>query len=252
RAEGWTAARRARARGCSPDRAAAIVVARTRGAFGAAVARADLRAPTPLAGAPSPHRLPRPRDGGCRAGGRGARLARARVRAGGSGHERHGVHRTGAVPRGALRTGRGRCGNPARDAPLRAAAAHLVPPPAPAGSVLAGRDEAHARARARNDGAMENGRLRIGITCYPVYGGSGVVATELGLELAQRGHEVHFITYAQPFRLPFFVENVYYHEVDVPSYPLFDYPPYSLALAAAMHGTAVRRKLDLLHVHYAV
>ena len=99
---------------------------------------------------------------------------------------------------------------------------------------------------------MENGRLRIGITCYPVYGGSGVVATELGLELAQRGHEVHFITYAQPFRLPFFVENVYYHEVDVPSYPLFDYPPYSLALAAAMHGTAVRRKLDLLHVHYAV
>ena len=99
---------------------------------------------------------------------------------------------------------------------------------------------------------MENGRLRIGITCYPVYGGSGVVATELGLELAQRGHEVHFITYAQPFRLPFFVENVYYHEVEVPSYPLFDYPPYSLALAAAMHGTAVRRKLDLLHVHYAV
>jgi len=99
---------------------------------------------------------------------------------------------------------------------------------------------------------MESGRLRIGITCYPVYGGSGVVATELGLELAQRGHEVHFITYAQPFRLPFFVENVYYHEVEVPSYPLFDYPPYSLALAAAMHDTAMRRKLDLLHVHYAV
>ena len=99
---------------------------------------------------------------------------------------------------------------------------------------------------------MESGRLKIGITCYPVYGGSGVVATELGLELAQRGHEVHFITYAQPFRLPFFVENVYYHEVEIPSYPLFDYPPYSLALAAAMHGTAVRRKLDLLHVHYAV
>jgi len=99
---------------------------------------------------------------------------------------------------------------------------------------------------------MESRPLRIGITCYPVYGGSGVVATELGLELAQRGHEVHFITYAQPFRLPYFVENVYYHEVEVPSYPLFDYPPYSLALAAAMHGTAVRRNLDLLHVHYAV
>jgi len=99
---------------------------------------------------------------------------------------------------------------------------------------------------------MEKRPLRIGITCYPVYGGSGVVATELGLELAQRGHEVHFITYAQPFRLPFFVENVYYHEVEIPSYPLFDYPPYSLALAAAMHDTAVRRELDLLHVHYAV
>jgi N-acetyl-alpha-D-glucosaminyl L-malate synthase BshA len=99
---------------------------------------------------------------------------------------------------------------------------------------------------------MEDRLLRIGITCYPVYGGSGVVATELGLELARRGHEVHFITYAQPFRLPYFVERVYYHEVEVPSYPLFDYPPYSLALAAAMHGTAVRRQLDVLHVHYAV
>jgi len=94
--------------------------------------------------------------------------------------------------------------------------------------------------------------LRIGITCYPVYGGSGVVATELGLALARRGHEVHFITYAQPFRLPYFVERVYYHEVEVPSYPLFDYPPYCLALAAAMHDTAVRERLDLLHVHYAV
>src|SRR5690606_26117416 len=94
---------------------------------------------------------------------------------------------------------------------------------------------------------MENGRLRIGITCYPVYGGSGVVATELGLELAQRGHEVHFITYAQPFRLPFFVENVSYHEVDVPSYPRFDYPPYSLALAAAMGGPAGRRELARRH-----
>src|SRR5690606_34635221 len=252
RAAGRTAARRAYARGCSPHGPAAILVARARGALGAAAPPAGLRAPTRLAGAPPPHRRPRPRNGGRGAGGRGARPARARVRAGRSGHERHGVHRAGAVPRGALRAGRGHCGHPARDAPLRAAPAHMVPAPAPAGSVLAGRDETHARARAGSDGAMENGRLRIGITCYPVYGGSGVVATELGLELAQRGHEVHFITYAQPFRLPFFVENVYYHEVEVPSYPLFDYPPYSLALAAAMHGTAVRRKLDLLHVHYAV
>lgn len=94
--------------------------------------------------------------------------------------------------------------------------------------------------------------LKVGITCYPVYGGSGVVATELGLELARRGHEVHFITYAQPFRLSRFVENVYYHEVDVPIYPLFEYPPYSLALAVEMQNTAERRSLDLLHVHYAV
>jgi N-acetyl-alpha-D-glucosaminyl L-malate synthase BshA len=94
--------------------------------------------------------------------------------------------------------------------------------------------------------------LKVGITCYPVYGGSGVVATELGLELARRGHEVHFITYAQPFRLSRFVENVYYHEVDVPIYPLFEYPPYSLALAVEMQNTAERRQLDLLHVHYAV
>jgi N-acetyl-alpha-D-glucosaminyl L-malate synthase BshA len=94
--------------------------------------------------------------------------------------------------------------------------------------------------------------LKIGITGYPVYGGSGVVATELGLELAQRGHEVHFITYAQPFRLSRFVENVYYHEVEVPIYPLFEYPPYSLALAVEMQNTAERRGLDLLHVHYAI
>ncbi len=96
------------------------------------------------------------------------------------------------------------------------------------------------------------GGLKIGITCYPVYGGSGVVATELGLELANRGHEVHFITYAQPFRLSRFVENVYYHEVEVPIYPLFEYPPCSLALAVEMQNTAERRNLDLLHVHYAI
>ncbi len=78
------------------------------------------------------------------------------------------------------------------------------------------------------------------------------MATELGLALAERGHEVHFITYAQPFRLPYFVERVFYHEVELPSHPLFEHPPYSLALAAAMHNTAVRRKLDILHAHYAV
>ncbi len=85
-----------------------------------------------------------------------------------------------------------------------------------------------------------------------MYGGSGVVATELGLQLAQRGHEVHFISYAQPFRLPYFVERVFYHEVDIPTYPLFEYPPYCLALAVAMQGTTVRHNLDLLHVHYAI
>lgn len=95
-------------------------------------------------------------------------------------------------------------------------------------------------------------QLKIGITCYPVYGGSGVVATELGMELAKRGHEVHFITYAQPFRLSRFMENVYYHEVEVPIYPLFEYPPYSLALAVEMQNTAERRDLDVLHVHYAI
>jgi N-acetyl-alpha-D-glucosaminyl L-malate synthase BshA len=93
--------------------------------------------------------------------------------------------------------------------------------------------------------------MRIGISCYPVYGGSGVVATELGLQLARRGHEVHFITYAQPFRLASFVENVYYHEVDIPSYPLFDHPPYTLALTVAIHNTAVKHNLDILHAHYA-
>jgi N-acetyl-alpha-D-glucosaminyl L-malate synthase BshA len=94
--------------------------------------------------------------------------------------------------------------------------------------------------------------MKIGISCYPVYGGSGVVATELGIELARRGHEVHFITYAMPFRLSSFVENVFYHEVEIPSYPLFDHPPYSLALTVAMHNTAMQHGLDLIHAHYAV
>ncbi len=94
--------------------------------------------------------------------------------------------------------------------------------------------------------------MKIGITCYPTYGGSGAVATELGIELSRRGHEVHFITYAQPFRLPHFVERVFFHEVEVARYPLFEYPPYDLALAATMHEVAIQEELDLLHVHYAI
>ena len=94
--------------------------------------------------------------------------------------------------------------------------------------------------------------MRIGITCYPTYGGSGAVATELGMQLAQRGHEVHFVSYAQPFRLPGFLKNVYFHEVEVSRYPLFEYPPYSLALTVVMHEVAIRRELDFFHVHYAV
>jgi len=94
--------------------------------------------------------------------------------------------------------------------------------------------------------------LRIGITCYPSYGGSGVVATELGRQLAARGHEVHFITYDVPFRLYRFYENMFFHEVNVPSYPLFKYPPYLLALANKMVEVARFEKLDILHVHYAI
>ncbi|CAN5679886.1 N-acetyl-alpha-D-glucosaminyl L-malate synthase BshA [soil metagenome] len=94
--------------------------------------------------------------------------------------------------------------------------------------------------------------MKVGISCYPVYGGSGVVATELGIELAARGHEVHFITYAQPFRLPYFVERVFYHEVEVPSYPLFEHPPYNLALSVAIQNVVERHDLDLVHAHYAV
>jgi L-malate glycosyltransferase len=95
-------------------------------------------------------------------------------------------------------------------------------------------------------------RLKIGITCYPTYGGSGVVATELGLELAQRGHEVHFITYAPPIRLNRPAPNIHYHEVEVSQYPLFEYPPYDLALATRMAEVAEIYELDLLHVHYAI
>lgn len=95
-------------------------------------------------------------------------------------------------------------------------------------------------------------KLKIGISCYPTYGGSGIVATELGKELAKRGHEVHFITYALPTRLNTFQERVYFHEVDVPDYPLFEYSPYSLALASVMADVAKHEGLDLIHAHYAI
>src|SRR5579884_3293910 len=94
--------------------------------------------------------------------------------------------------------------------------------------------------------------MKIGITCYPTYGGSGVVATELGIELANRGHEVHFISYSQPFRLTAPHDNIRYHEVTVSQYPLFEYPPYDLALATRMAEVAAYYDLDLLHVHYAI
>ena len=94
--------------------------------------------------------------------------------------------------------------------------------------------------------------MKIGITCYPTYGGSGVVATELGIELAACGHQVHFITYSQPFRLTGREQGIFYHEVPVSNYPLFEYPPYDLALASRMAEVAESYSLDVLHVHYAI
>jgi N-acetyl-alpha-D-glucosaminyl L-malate synthase BshA len=94
--------------------------------------------------------------------------------------------------------------------------------------------------------------MRIGITCYPTYGGSGAVATELGLELARRGHDIHFISYASPFRLRGVAERVTFHEVVTASYPLFEQSPYALALAVKQHEVALREQLDLMHVHYAI
>lgn len=94
--------------------------------------------------------------------------------------------------------------------------------------------------------------MKIGIVCYPTFGGSGVVATELGKGLSGIGHQVHFITYDQPTRLDFFNENIFYHEVGISSYPLFQYPPYELALASKMVDVVKYEKLDLLHVHYAI
>jgi N-acetyl-alpha-D-glucosaminyl L-malate synthase BshA len=94
--------------------------------------------------------------------------------------------------------------------------------------------------------------MKIGIVCYPTFGGSGVVATELGKALADRGHQVHFVTYNQPARLDFFSENLFYHEVSVSNYPLFDFPPYELALASRLVDVVRFEKLDILHVHYAI
>jgi N-acetyl-alpha-D-glucosaminyl L-malate synthase BshA len=94
--------------------------------------------------------------------------------------------------------------------------------------------------------------MKIGIVCYPTFGGSGVVATELGKALAKEGHQVHFITYSQPSRLDFLNENLFYHEVEFRSYPLFEYPPYELALASKMVSVVMNEQLDLLHVHYAI
>ncbi len=94
--------------------------------------------------------------------------------------------------------------------------------------------------------------MRIGIVCYPTFGGSGVLATELGKALADEGHQVHFITYQQPVRLSEFNANIFYHEVRVATYPLFDFPPYETALASTMVDVIVNNKIDLLHVHYAI
>jgi N-acetyl-alpha-D-glucosaminyl L-malate synthase BshA len=94
--------------------------------------------------------------------------------------------------------------------------------------------------------------MKIAIVCYPTFGGSGVVATELGLELARRGHEIHFITYSQPVRLALLNANVHYHEVNVPEYPLFHYQPYELALSSKLVDMVKLYKIEVLHVHYAI
>ena len=94
--------------------------------------------------------------------------------------------------------------------------------------------------------------MKIGITCYPTYGGSGVVATEIGKELAERGHEIHFISYAVPIKLNQTSDLIHFHEVEMLNYPLFEHPPYTLALATKMADVALNQNLDLLHVHYAI
>jgi len=95
-------------------------------------------------------------------------------------------------------------------------------------------------------------QLKIGVVCYPTFGGSGIVATELGKAFAERGHEVHFITYSKPVRMDMFTENMFYHKVSVSDYPLFEYAPYELLLSSKLVDVAISQKLDLLHVHYAI
>lgn len=95
-------------------------------------------------------------------------------------------------------------------------------------------------------------KLKVGITCYPSVGGSGIIATELGKRLAEKGHDVHFITSSIPFRLNKVYPNIYFHEVDVNQYAVFQYPPYDLALASKLAEVAKREKLDIIHAHYAV
>lgn len=94
--------------------------------------------------------------------------------------------------------------------------------------------------------------LKIGLVCYPTFGGSGIVATELGKALAEKGHEIHFITYSKPVRMDWFTKNMYYHEVSVSDYPLFEYAPYELLLSSKLVDVAINQKLDILHVHYAI
>ena len=94
--------------------------------------------------------------------------------------------------------------------------------------------------------------MNIAVVCYPTFGGSGVVATELGIAMANRGHKIHFITYRQPVRLDMLVDNIQFHEVSVPEYPLFQYQPYELALSSKLVSVTKRFNIDLLHVHYAI
>ena len=94
--------------------------------------------------------------------------------------------------------------------------------------------------------------LKIGLVCYPTFGGSGIVATELGKALAEKGHEIHFITYSKPVRMDWFTKNMFYHKVSVYDYPLFEYAPYELLLSSKLVDVAINQKLDILHVHYAI
>lgn len=104
----------------------------------------------------------------------------------------------------------------------------------------------------RSDERLYFRGMKIGVVCYPTFGGSGVVATELGIQMAKAGHEIHFITYSQPVRLNILEENIFYHEVNVHDYPLFEYQPYELALSSKMVDTVLNEGIDLLHVHYAI